>query len=554
MRKRCGRFGFVTLLVPLLVPCRSVVLPFDTIVVESSDRPAFVMFTPSGCTNPVCQAIAPNWNEVGRSFPGIVWRADCVKGAEASAPICGRAAVDGVAFLVWNGQTWDPFKGERSIQSLYESVRFAHQLLVRSYSEQLGALFRTLLSEMRGEPRMLLLPQSGTNARSVTPGPSGVIEMPHDGLPTWFRCGAYTLVSEGATALDVLSSPGVYFAGEPHRLPWWKPWKFHWQLQSANASSIEFLWHSEGLGAETDSVQHHVSINAEHSRRAPLRHCELLITLPRVPALFDSRDSEADAERMEAEPASRTLGLTLDATLAYDWMRFQYIGWAEAFGRRIRSHLHSQRTAGAPVHGRELVFYDGMCGSAWFPAVLRTQLPDARFYLSDLSVDAIALARRNLESNEFSATFLHGDLFAPMREVISHDRTARPHYVYLYPPQSPRLPPEMENDPRLVPQPRVSVQTPTTSVHFFHRFAAELVDILAPGAIVWVGIDLDIADEGRRIFEAAGWRVQAASVLAPELLGMSNPATLLELTWPQIEQAGSQAHHGHGSVSIHGDW
>ena len=127
-----------------------------------------------------------------------------------------------------------------------------------------------------------------------------------------------------------------------------------------------------------------------------------------------------------------------------------------------------------------------------------------RFYLSDVSADAVALSRRNFERNEFSATFLHGDLFSPMREVISRDPTARPHYVYLYPPQIAPENPE-SNDPRPGdPQPRVSVFTPTTAMHFFRRFAAELVDILAPGAIVWIGIDLPIVEEGRHIFQAAG--------------------------------------------------
>jgi hypothetical protein len=304
---------------------------------------------------------------------------------------------------------------------------------------------------------------------------------------------------------------------------------------------IEFSWHSEGRGHEEDSIEHHVSISADRSRRAPLRHCEL----PRSPTVFD----EANAERPEAEPA-RTLRLTLDAMYAYDWMRFHYTCWAEAFGRRIRSHMRSQRVAGAPLmSGRATVFYDGMCGSGWLPVMLRAQLPDARFYLSDVSADAVALARRNFERNEFSATFLQGDLFSPMREAISRDPTARPHYVYLYPPQIAPLPAEMENDPRIVPQPRVSVYTPTTNMHFFHRFSSELVDILAPGAIAWIGIDLPIVEEGRHIFEAAGWRVRDV----PELLGIGSPSTVLELTRPPPEVPVLESQAG-GFVSASGDW
>ena len=532
--RMCSRIG---LAIALLVPCRSVVLPFDALAVQSSSRHAFVMVTPFGCTHPVCQAMVPKWSVLGRQFPGVAWRADCSQEADASEPMCGRAAVDGVAFFVWNGQEWRPFKGERSTEGLHQSLQAAHQLLVRSYSEQLNAMFRALHSETRGEPRRPQPPHLGMSALSVSPGPSGVVEMPHDELPDWFRCVSYELVADGTTALDLLNSGDVFFMGQPHRSPLWKPWKFHWHLRSASDSVIEFSWHSEGLGNEEDSMEHDVRISADRSRRARLRHCEL----PRLPALFD----EPNAERPGADPA-RTLGLTLDAMHAYDWLRFHYTCWAEAFGRRIRSHLRSQRLAGGPLsYGREAVFYDGMCGSAWLPVILKAQLPHTRFYLSDVSADAVALSRRNFEQNEFSATFLHGDLFSPMREVISRDPTARPHYIYLYPPQ---IPPEKpgSNDPRPGdPQPRVSVFTPTTAMHFFRRFAAELVDILAPGAIVWIGIDLPIVEEGRHIFQAAGWQVQDV----PELLGIGSPSTILELTRP-TELLGSQA----SLVSANGDW
>jgi hypothetical protein len=82
-------------------------------------------------------------------------------------------------------------------------------------------------------------------------------------------------------------------------------------------------------------------------------------------------------------------------------------------------------------------------------------------------------------------------------------------------------------------------------MHFFRRFAAELVDILAPGAIVWIGIDLPIVEEGRHIFQAAGWQVQDV----PELLGIGSPSTILELTRP-TELLRSQA----SLVSANGDW
>jgi methylase of polypeptide subunit release factors len=428
-------------------------------------------------------------------------------------------------------------KKEVNYDDLSHSLQLAHKQLVQMYELQIGMFFDALETLLGGM-------SSGNNAVSVDSAPSGAIEMPHDRLPTWFRCLSYSLASNAESAMDLLSGVGVYFVGQAHSEPVWKPWSFDWRLQSANASAIEFSWHSKGRGHEQDSVPHHVRISADSGRRASLRHCEL-------PGWASVPMAGARRPLPEAQSASRaTFGLTLDAERAYDFMRFQSIEVAEALANRIRS-----RAAASPLprNGHEVVVYDGMCGAGWLGAALKTLQPEARVYLSDLSADAVALARQNFELNQLSATFLHGDLFAPMRDVISRDATARPHYVFLHPPQTPRLPREYEDDPRLVQQPRMSVHTPTTSHHFLHRIASDLIDILAPGAIAWILVDSDLLQEGRRIFQFAGWRVDDASVAAPELLGMHTRGSVLELTrraQPELDSLPSWADPtGHGSGS-----
>ena len=549
MRKSWS-IGFV---LALLAPCsESVVLPFDMIAVQSSKRSAFVMFAPVGCTNdtnPVCKSTASAWDQFGPRFPGIMWRGDCDGSKADWEQICGRAAEEGVAFLLWDGQAWGPLINER----LVERLQLAHQFLVASYEEQLHYMFAgvngSLVSQMRGELR---------SAFPDSLRPSGTIEMPHDHLPAWFKCAYYKLAAKAETALELLAGFGVYFSGQPHTISRWRPWKFHWDLKTANSSVIEFLWRSEGLGVEQDGRSHYVSIHADLSRHASLRHCELP-PWPELSAVRDAFSNTAAELRASPSPTSareRPFALTLDAELAYDWMRFETFAYAKGFVRKIQSSL-------SRTHRSRTVFYDAMCGSGWFSAVLATLLPNLRVYASDFSVDAVALARRNFERNELGATFLHGDLFSPMREAISRDATARPHYVYLHPPQAPRLPPELKDSPFIVPQPRVSVYTPTHAYHFFHRIASELVDILAPAAVVWLVVDQELVAEARRIFQFGGWRVEDAAAGSPELLGAYTPTRVLELTRVPFrredslstwEPVASEARVSRAKIGVKGNW
>jgi release factor glutamine methyltransferase len=68
--------------------------------------------------------------------------------------------------------------------------------------------------------------------------------------------------------------------------------------------------------------------------------------------------------------------------------------------------------------GSPSVVVDLCTGSGNLALALKVRFPDADVYATDLSEDALAVARMNAESNDLDVTFLDGDLFDPLPDHL----------------------------------------------------------------------------------------------------------------------------------------
>ena len=142
-------------------------------------------------------------------------------------------------------------------------------------------------------------------------------------------------------------------------------------------------------------------------------------------------------------------------------------------------------------------------GTGCLAITLAVKIPGAKIHATDLSPEALALAKANAVRNNANVQFHHGDLFGgiPAGE--------RFHLIVSNPPYIPSA--RMETlDPEVREhEPRLALDGGADGMDFYRRFAAEAGAFLEKDGRLMLELDDDGGTATREIFENQKWIVEA---------------------------------------------
>ena len=145
-------------------------------------------------------------------------------------------------------------------------------------------------------------------------------------------------------------------------------------------------------------------------------------------------------------------------------------------------------------------------GSGCLAVVLAKLFPWARVLATDLSADALRIARLNAVRHDADGRieFLEGDLFGPLRTAgparCIDLLISNPPYVPTG--EIPVLQPEVRDH-----EPRIALDGGPDGLDYYRRILAQGIELLRSGGRMGLEIGIRQADDVRTLAEEAGWRV-----------------------------------------------
>jgi release factor glutamine methyltransferase len=136
-------------------------------------------------------------------------------------------------------------------------------------------------------------------------------------------------------------------------------------------------------------------------------------------------------------------------------------------------------------------------GSGAIAVTLAKERPDATVFATDISPDALAVARANAERLGAAVTFLEGDLAAPLLPHAPFDLVAA-NLPYVAAGDLAGLAPEVRAEPRL------ALDGGADGLDLVRRLLADAPGLLVPGGALVLEIGLGQAQETARLCAAAG--------------------------------------------------
>lgn len=145
------------------------------------------------------------------------------------------------------------------------------------------------------------------------------------------------------------------------------------------------------------------------------------------------------------------------------------------------------------------IIWDVCTGSGCIGISLKKKFPNLEVSLSDLSVDAISLAKENGEKNGVEVKFCVGDLFAPFLGKKADLIVCNPPYIssgeYL----------KIDSSVRDF-EPKMALVGGEYGVDFYERLAADLPDYLNDGGMVFLEIGATQGSRVKEIFASPIWK------------------------------------------------
>lgn len=135
-------------------------------------------------------------------------------------------------------------------------------------------------------------------------------------------------------------------------------------------------------------------------------------------------------------------------------------------------------------------------GSGAIAITLKHECPHASVTATDLSMDALELARQNARQNGADVRFVSGDLWEPVADQ-------RFDLILSNPPYIPSDDCEHLQD-EVMREPRMALDGGADGLDFYRRIAAEAVSHLAPGGLIAVELGMGEAEAVAALFENAG--------------------------------------------------
>lgn len=144
------------------------------------------------------------------------------------------------------------------------------------------------------------------------------------------------------------------------------------------------------------------------------------------------------------------------------------------------------------------ILWDVCCGSGCIGIALKKRHPALKVILSDLSSEALAMARENARLNQVDVNFLEGDLLMPFKGQKSHFIVCNPPYVTET--EFPHLDTEVREH-----EPRQALVSGPTGLEFYQRLAHDLPPFLESGCRIWLEIGKGQGPAIKKLFSDPRW-------------------------------------------------
>lgn len=147
---------------------------------------------------------------------------------------------------------------------------------------------------------------------------------------------------------------------------------------------------------------------------------------------------------------------------------------------------------------KDKVLWDLCCGSGCIGISLKKKFPELKIFLSDISQEALLIAKENAQRNGIEVSFLQGNLFEPFLGQKADYIVCNPPYIS----QS-----EYENlDPEVREyEPKQALVSGPTGLEIYSLIAQDLKKYLLSQGNLWLEIGYQQADAIGSIFQAKNW-------------------------------------------------
>ncbi len=162
----------------------------------------------------------------------------------------------------------------------------------------------------------------------------------------------------------------------------------------------------------------------------------------------------------------------------------------------------AQELSRAPLQGK--VLFDLCAGSGCVGISLKKKFPLLNVVCTDISKDALLVAKRNAERNSVEVEFIEGDLFSPLSGRKADFLVSNPPYV---------TEEEWMNLDREVKdfEPRRALVAGLEGTEIYKKISIESPRYLNPGAKIWLEIGASQGQKVKEIFSGKQWKRQALS-------------------------------------------
>ena len=144
--------------------------------------------------------------------------------------------------------------------------------------------------------------------------------------------------------------------------------------------------------------------------------------------------------------------------------------------------------------------WDICCGSGCIGIALKKKFPQLKVVLSDISKEALQVARKNAETNQVEVEFLQGDLLKPFAGCKTNYLVCNPPYIAEH--EFPGLEVEVRSF-----EPREALVSGPTGLEIYARLAVELKEFLTSQAKAWFEIGSTQGPDIYEMFHKAGWGI-----------------------------------------------
>lgn len=146
------------------------------------------------------------------------------------------------------------------------------------------------------------------------------------------------------------------------------------------------------------------------------------------------------------------------------------------------------------ITGKPTIIWDICTGSGAIGLSLKKRFPDASVTLSDLSDEALSVAKNNCERNFLDVSLLQGDLFEPFQGKKADLITINPPYI------SKKSYEGLDTSVKDF-EPRMALVAGDTGLEFYERIARELPHFLNAGGQAFLEIGYDQGDVVKSLFD-----------------------------------------------------